>query len=73
MEKNAVIGLTTGIIGIVLQISVLGFSVYSVIHVPELREQFNSLYEQMYGEPIDDSINEMLNEMGLPSEEGGIL
>ena len=73
MEKNAKIGLITGTIGIVLQISLLGFSIYNVIHVPELREQFNSLYEQMYGEPVYDSINEMLDEIGLPSEEGGIL
>lgn len=73
MEKNAKIGLITGTIGIVLQISLLGFSIYNVIHVPEFREQFNSLYEQMYGEPVDDSINDMLDQMGLPSEEGGIL
>lgn len=73
MEKNAKIGLITGIIGIVFQISALTISVYNIIHVPEFREQFNSLYEQMYGEPVDDSINEMLDEMGFPSEEGGIL
>lgn len=73
MEKNAIIGLTAGIIGIVFQISTLAFSVYNIIHVPEFREQFNSLYEQMYGEPVDDSINEMLDEMGLPSQEGGYL
>lgn len=73
MEKNAKIGLITGTIGIILQISVLGFSIYYIIHVPEFREQFNSIYEQMYGEPMDDSINEMLDELGLPSSEGGIL
>ncbi len=73
MEKNAKVGLATGIIGIILQISVLAFSVYNIIHVPEFREQFNSLYEQMYGEPVDDSINNILDQMGLPSSEGGIL
>ncbi len=73
MEKNASIGLAAGTIGIVLQISMLIFSVYNVIHVPEFREQFNSLYEQMYGEPVDDSINEILDEMGLPDTEGGFL
>ena len=73
MEKNAKIGLVTGIVGIVLQISALTVNIYNIIHVPEFREQFNSLYEQMYGEPVDDSINEMLDQMGLPSEEGGIL
>ena len=73
MEKNAVIGLIAGIIGIVLQISTLIFSFYSIIHIPEFREQFNSLYEQMYGEPVDDSINEMLDNLGLPNTEGGLL
>ena len=75
MEKNAFIGLTAGVIGIILQISVLGVSIYNLIHVPEFREQFNSIYEQMYGEPVDDSINEILNEMGLPTTdtEGGLL
>lgn len=73
MEKNAKIGLATGIIGVVLQISLLVVSVYNIIHVPEFREQFNSIYEQIYGEPVDDSINEILDEMGLPSQEGGFL
>ena len=73
LEKNAVIGLAAGTVGIILQISTLAFSIYNVIHVPEFREQFNSIYEQIYGEPVDESINEMLDEMGLPSQEGGIL
>ena len=73
MEKNAKIGIITGIIGIVLQISVLGFSIYNIIHVPEFREQFNSMYEQLYGEPVDDSLNEILDEMGLPPMEGDLL
>lgn len=73
MEKNAVIGMIAGIVGIILQIATLLFSIYSVIHVPEFREQFNSLYEQMYGEPMDDSINEMLDDLRIPSTEGGLL
>ena len=73
MEKSAVIGMAAGIIGIVLQIGAFIFSIYSVIHVPEFREQFNSLYEEMYGEPMDDSINEILDNWGFPSTEGGIL
>ena len=72
MEKNAVMGMIAGIVGIVLQIAALLFSIYSVIHVPEFREQFNSLYEEMYGEPMDDSINEMLDDLGIPSTEGGL-
>ena len=73
MEKNARIGLIAGTIGIVLQISTLAINVYNIINVPEYRELFNSMYEQIYGEPVDESITEMLDEMGLTSQEGGIL
>ena len=73
MEKNAKIGLTAGIIGIVLQISVLGFSIYSIIHVPEFREQFNSMYEKMYGVPVDDSINDILDQLKFTDVEGDFL
>lgn len=73
MERSAVIALATGIIAIVIQISTLTINVYNIINVPEYRELFNSMYEQMYGEPVDESITEMLDQMELPSEEGGIL
>ena len=73
MNKNAKIGLCTGIIGITMQITVLVVSVYNIIYIPEFREQFNSLYEQMYGEPVDDSINDFLDQLGLPEEKGEIL
>lgn len=73
MEKNAKIGLTAGIIGIVFQLGVLGFSVYNIIHVPEFREQFNSMYEKMYGVPVDDSINDILDQLKISDSEGGLL
>ena len=73
MEKNAVIGLVAGCIAIVLQISSLIFSVYNIINVPEYRELFNSMYEQIYGEPVDESITEMLDELGISTQEGEFL
>ena len=73
MVRNAKIGLITGIVGIVFQISALIFSVYNIITVPEYREKFNSLYEQMYGTPVDDSINDILDQLGVSEVEGGIL
>lgn len=73
MEKNAKIGIATGIIGMVLQISVLTFSIYKIVHVPEFRERFNSMYEQIYGQPVDDSINDILDQMGVPAGEGDFL
>ena len=73
MERNAKFGLVAGIIGIVLQISTLIVGVYNIINVPEYREQFNSLYEQMYGAPADDSINDLLDQLQFSDMEGGIL
>ena len=72
MEKNAIIGITTGCIAVVLQIFSLAFSVYNIINVPEYRELFNSMYEQMYGEPIDESITDMLDELGGFPQEGDL-
>ena len=73
MEKNAVIALASGIIAIVIQISTLTVNVYKIINVPEYRELFNSMYEQIYGEPVDESITELLDGMGISSQEGDIL
>lgn len=73
MEKNAIIGLVAGCIAIVVQFSTLTFSVYKIINVPEYRELFNSMYEQMYGEPVDESITDMLDELGVSAKEGGFL
>lgn len=73
MERNAKIGLITGIVGVVFQLSTLTVSVYNIINVPEYREQFNSLYEQMYGVPVDESITDFLDQLGVSDTEGGIL
>ena len=73
MEKNAIIGLVCGCIAIVIQIFSFVFSVYNIINVPEYRELFNSMYEQMYGEPVDESITDMLDGLGISSQEGGLL
>lgn len=73
MEKNAIIGLACGCIAIVIQISSFVFSIYNIINVPEYRELFNSMYEQMYGEPVDESITDILDGLGASSPEGGLL
>lgn len=73
MGKNAIIGLACGCIAIVIQISTFVFGVYNIINVPEYRELFNSMYEQMYGEPVDESITDILDGLGASSPEGGLL
>ena len=73
MERNAKFGLAAGIIGIVFQLTTITVSVYNIINVPEYRENFNSLYEQIYGTPVDDSITDFLDQLQFSDTEGGIL
>lgn len=73
MEKNARIGFVSGIVGIIFQISVFIFSIYNILYVPEYRQQFNSIYEKMYGESLEDSLDDILNNLGLPEMKGGNL
>lgn len=73
MEKNAVIGIAAGCAAIIIQIFSLVFSIYNIINVPEYRELFNSMYEQIYGEPVNDSITDMLDGLSISSQEGDFL
>lgn len=73
MTKNAYIGLIAGTVSIVLQVAVFAINIYSIIYIPEFREQFYSIYEEMTGESLEDSVDELFNEMGLPENEGGNL
>ena len=73
MVRNAKIGLVTGMIGIVIQLSTLTVGVYNIINIPEYRESFNSLYEQIYDTPVDESINDFLDQLQGVTQEGGIL
>lgn len=73
MCKIAKVGLGAGITALVVQIGMLVFSLYSLIYVPEFREKFDTLYEQMYGEPLDETIDSILDDMGVSLPEGGSL
>ena len=70
MERNARIGFISGILGIVFQISLFIFSIYNILYVPEYRERFNHIYEQLYGESLDDSLDELLKNLGLSEMNG---
>ena len=73
LRKNARLGLVTGMIAIVFQSFMFAVNVYSIIYNPEYREQFYSVYEQIYGEPLEDSLNELFEQMDLPEMKGGNL
>ena len=67
--QTAKIGFITGISALIIQFSIIAFTVYSIVFVPEFRDQFQStfyeIYEQMYGVPFDESYPDFLNQMGI--------
>ena len=60
MDNRAKLGLITGSVGVILQIVLFAASIYSIIYIPEYRQQFNAIYEQMYGESLEESLEEIL-------------
>lgn len=55
--STAKAGLTLGTIGIVLAIGIMASSVYTVFSNPNLMEQYEKIYEQMYGSDFEDDLN----------------
>lgn len=56
MEKKAKIGMITGIAALILQLVILVIGVYQIVTLPEYQEYFNNLYEEIYDQPLDPSI-----------------
>ena len=50
-------GLTLGSIGIVLAAGIMITSVYTVLSNPQLMEQYETLYEQIYGSDFENDLN----------------
>lgn len=67
--KNAKIGMLSGISALVIQFSLIAFTLYSIIYIPEFREQFQStfyeMYQQMYGVPFQESFPDFFNQTGI--------
>lgn len=59
MHIFASISVGISVFSLVLSFSVTAASVYRVLTDPVERENFNRIYEQMYGESFDDSLNEI--------------
>lgn len=57
MQSTAKAGLTLGTIGIVLAVGIMASSVYTVFSNPDLMEQYEIIYEQMYGSDFEDDMN----------------
>ncbi len=61
MHENARIGVITGIIALGINLFLIIGSCYVVFTIPEYREQFDEMYENMYGESFDDTLERIQN------------
>lgn len=61
MHDNAKMGVITGIIALAVNVFIIGSSFYMIFTQPELRQQFNEMYESIYGESFNDTINGIKN------------
>ena len=61
MHDNAKLGVITGIIALVMNVVIIGSSFYMIFTQPELRQQFNEMYESIYGESFNDTIDGIKN------------
>jgi len=59
LPKQAEIGISAAIVGLVLNIVIMVSSFYTVFTNPEAYSQFNSTFEQVYGESFEDALVEM--------------
>ncbi|HKM04330.1 MAG TPA: hypothetical protein VJZ04_07000 [Lachnospiraceae bacterium] len=55
LHSTAVVGLITGIIGLVLNTIFIVSIIVMVLTIPSMREQFNTNFEQIFGESFEDA------------------
>ena len=69
MCTSAGVGMITGILALIIQICMIIFTLYSIIYIPEFREQFINtfyhIYEQMYGIPFQESYPGLMEQIGI--------
>ena len=77
MSNPAVAGMITGSISIAMVFFMLAVSIYSVFFIPEYRQQFNTwykeTYEQLYGQPDDEGLDQIFYNTDIPRVGGGDL
>lgn len=56
MNSSATGGLVTGIVALSINMVLIVGSFYLIFTVPQMRQEFNDAYEQMYGESFDDTL-----------------
>ena len=54
LPKQSKLGVTLAIIGMIVNTVVVSTSIYTVFTNPEIKEEFNAVCEQMYGQSFDE-------------------
>lgn len=54
LHRQARLGIILSVIGLVMNTVIVASSVYTVFNDPDVREEFNTVCEQMYGQSFDD-------------------
>ncbi len=61
LHPNAKTAIATAIVGLSLNICLIAGSFILVFSVKEYREQFDTIFEQVYGESFDDALDDMID------------
>lgn len=62
LPTKALVGIIACIASLILNFFILGSTLYLVFNVPEYQQQFNQIYEQFYGESLDDTLERITGE-----------
>lgn len=62
LDSSATAGVAAGIVGMVLNIALIGTVWYLYTNVPEIHDEANQLFEQRYGFTIDEMIQDIIDE-----------
>lgn len=61
LPKMAQKGIIISIAGIILNIVIVVGSFYTVFHNPQARAEFDTMFEQVYGESFDEMVQDIQN------------
>lgn len=62
LSSAAKTGIITAVLGLTINLAVIGGVLYAVFALPEYRQELNRVYEEMYGQSFDEAIDEILND-----------
>ena len=65
MNRNGRIGMVCAVLALVIQLSVLIIGIYALLYIPEYRMQVSDLYQEMYGQSLDEVVTILKERINL--------